>query len=98
MRRWLILLQVLGGVSLIPHPIILFGTLYSSYRAVGIENLPYLLVMIYPAFWIFLWVRSWKHFRLGAVRRALWLSAIPLVVSLLATWVIVQFILMRPPH
>src|SRR5262249_16072218 len=87
-RIALVLLQAVGAVSLVPYPAILVANVMqiAADRPPGFGRLtaalPYVLLSLYPAIWIGLYVWSWRALGHGATVQAFVLSGIPAVLSL----------------
>ena len=77
----LIVLQALGGLTLLAFPFVAMVCIMAAPKADVPGALPYFLVLLYPAVWIGLWIGSWIAWRHGAVEKAILLSATPLVLS-----------------
>lgn len=78
-RNGLILLQVVGGLSILPYPVILIANIMSI-AAPGhnaANSLPWILLSFYPLVWIVLYVISWRAMAHGSVGLAFALSSIP---------------------
>jgi hypothetical protein len=87
-RVALVLLQVVGGVSLLPYPAVLVANVMSmsAEGPKGMERLvaalPYFLLSLYPVVWIVLDAWSWRLMSHGAARWAFGLSSLPVVLSM----------------
>ena len=88
-RTGLILLQVLGGLSLLAYPFILIVNITAMPKVMSARSIPHLLVMLYPAVWIVLWIVSWMSMRRGSASLACWLSAIPVALSVIGAVVLI---------
>ncbi len=86
-RTGLIWLQVVGGLSLLPFPLVLMVAIMSAPKNDVIRTLPYLLLTLYPAAWIALWIVSWRVFRRGSISLAYCLSAVPIILTLIGALV-----------
>jgi hypothetical protein len=92
-RPGLVALQVLGALSLLAFPFVAIICIVAAPKANVPGAIPYFLVLLYPAVWISLWIRSWFVVRRGAISKAYFLSAIPVVLSVLLAAV---FYFLRP--
>ncbi len=87
MKVALTLLQALGAFTLLPYPAVLLASVMSiaGEGPRGAQRLliaiPYLLIALYPVFWIALYVWSWRLLGRGAVAGAFFLSLIPVVAG-----------------
>jgi hypothetical protein len=84
-RSGLIVIQVVGGLSILAYPFVLLANIMSLAApgqtragAIGLA-----LLSLYPIVWIVLYVISWRAMARGAVGLAFGLSSIPLVPCLL---------------
>ena len=89
-RVVLIILQALGGISLLPYPFVLLANVMSM-AGEGPRGMQRLLLVagfgllsLYPLAWIGLWVMSWRALGRGANGLAFGLSAVPVAVTLAA--------------
>jgi hypothetical protein len=80
----LVFLQILGGLSILPYPFILLANVMSI--AAPRQNLlgavPYILLSVYPAVWIGLYLLAWRAISKGGVAVAFTLSSIPVLFCL----------------
>ena len=81
-------LQAVGAVSLLPYPAIVAANVMQI-AAEGQQGfgrftaaLPYVLLSLYPAIWLGLYVWSWRAIAHGGAGRAFVLSSIPAVLSM----------------
>ena len=87
-RIALIVLQAAGALSFLPYPAILVANIMqiAAARPPGFGRftaaLPYVLLSLYPAAWIGLYLWSWRFLAHGASGRAFVLSSVPLALSL----------------
>ena len=91
-RNGLILLQVLGGLSILPYPVVLLANIMSI-AAPGhsaIKSLPWVLLSFYPLVWIGLYVLAWRAMARGAVGLAFGLSSIPALACLVVIGIYVM--------
>jgi len=83
-RTGLITLQVVGGLSILPYPAVLLANIMQI-AAPGQSKtgaIPFVLLSVYPAVWIALYVFSWRAMGRGDVSAAFVLSSIPLFACL----------------
>jgi hypothetical protein len=83
-RAGLIVLQAIGGLSILPCPFVLLANVMSI-AAQGqtlLGAIPYILLSIYPVVWIGLYVLAWRALAGGASGMAFALSSIPVLVCL----------------
>ena len=83
-RNGLIVLQVIGGLSLLPYPFVLLANIMSL-AAPGhnaANSAPWILLCFYPLVWIALWVISWRAMAHGAAGLAFGLSGIPVLACI----------------
>src|SRR5215469_16172939 len=83
-RNGLILLQVVGGLSILAYPVVLLANIMSI-AAPGhttARSVPFILLSFYPLVWIALYVISWRAMRHGNVNLAFGLSSIPALACL----------------
>jgi hypothetical protein len=89
-RIALLVLQAVGAASLLPYPAILVANVMqiATEGPRGFERfaaaLPYVLLSVYPVFWIGLFLVSWRAVAHGATTRAFVLSSVPALLSLAA--------------
>jgi hypothetical protein len=83
-----VVLQAVGAVSLLPYPAIIAANVMQI-AAEGQQGfgrftaaLPYVLLSLYPAIWLGLYVWSWRAIAHGGAGRAFVLSSIPAVLSM----------------
>ena len=88
LRIGLVLLQAVGGLSILPYPAVLVANVMSI-AAEGprgfqrfVAAIPYLLLSLYPLVWIALYVLSWRMLGRGATLAAFALSFIPAAATL----------------
>jgi hypothetical protein len=88
-RLALLIVQIAGGVTLLPYPFILLANVMSlaAPNQTWRGAIPYLLLTVYPAVWIGLWAWSWKMLP-GGVVIAFLLSSIPVLAGVagVALW------------
>lgn len=85
-RNGLILVQALGGLSILAYPFVLLANIMSM-AAPGQSRMgatALVLLSAYPLVWIALYVISWRAMARGAVGLAFGLSCIPLLPCMLA--------------
>ena len=81
------LLQALGAITLVPYPAILVANVMSiaAEGPKGMERfrmaLPFILLSLYPAVWIGLYVWSWRLLSQGRTAWAFVVSSVPLILS-----------------
>lgn len=92
-RPGLIASQVVGALSLLPFPFAAMICIIAAPKANVPRAIPFFLVLLYPAVWISLWIMSWFAVRRGAISTAYFLSAIPVVLSVLLAAI---FYFLRP--
>ena len=83
-RSGLIVLQAIGGLSIVPYPFVLLANVMSI-AAQGqtlLGAIPYILLSIYPVVWIGLYVLAWRALASGSNGMAFALSSIPVLVCL----------------
>jgi hypothetical protein len=83
-RGGLIVLQAIGGLSIVPYPFVLLANIMSI-AAEGqtlLGAIPYILLSIYPVVWIGLYVLAWRMLATGATGMAFALSSIPVLLCL----------------
>src|SRR5580658_3939836 len=84
-RNTLIVLQAVGGLSILPYPFVLLANIMSI-AAVGrtpATQLPWILLSFYPIVWIVLYFFAWRAMARGAVGLAFGLSSIPAAACLI---------------
>src|SRR5579872_1203762 len=83
-RAGLVLLQVVGGLTLLPYPFVLLANIMSiaAVKQTGIGALPFILLSFYPVVWIVLYVIAWRAMSRGATAVAYGLSSVPLLALL----------------
>ncbi len=89
-RTGLILLQALGGLSILAYPFAALVLVVSQPRDNTLKAFLHLLPLLYPFGWIALWVASWRLRKRGLFFQALVCSVIPIVLSLLLLLYIVS--------
>ena len=90
-RNGLILLQVIGGLSILPYPFVLLANVMSI-AAPGhtpATQLPWILLSLYPIVWIVLYVIAWRAMARGAVGLAFGLSSIPVLAEVLVVGILI---------
>jgi hypothetical protein len=90
-RNRLIVLQVVGGLSILVYPAVLIANIMAM-AAPGhkvITSLPWVLLSFYPIVWGLLFWLSWRAMARGAVRLAFAMSSIPAFACLLPLGVII---------
>jgi hypothetical protein len=83
-RAALIVLQAVGGLSIIPYPFVLLANIMSiaAQGQTVTGAIPYVLLSIYPVIWIALYVLAWRALSSGATGMAFALSSIPFLFCL----------------
>src|SRR5215831_3052649 len=90
-RNGLILLQAVGGLSILAYPAVLLANIMSI-AAPGhnsTNSLPWILLSFYPFVWIGLYVVAWRAMAHGNVALAFGLSSVPALACLLVLGVYV---------
>src|SRR5689334_18432835 len=85
-RSWMIALQAVGLLSILPYPFVLLANVMSM-AAPGrttATTIFWALLSLYPLVWIALDVVAWRAMSRGAVALAFCLSAIPAAVTVAA--------------
>jgi hypothetical protein len=82
-RLALLIVQIAGGLTLLPYPFMLLANVMSlaAPNQTWRGAIPFLLLTVYPAVWIGLWSLSWKSLAGGGALVAFALSIIPVIAG-----------------
>jgi hypothetical protein len=91
-RGLLIVLQVVGAITIVPYPFVILANVMSI-AAPGqtlFGAIPFILLSIYPAVWLGLYVLAWRFLVTGSTGLAFALSSVPVLAGLCAVAFFVQ--------